>query len=625
MQDTPSSDEIQQLVSLFKDGRMTELEPLARGFSQQYPRHGLGWMLLAAICKAGKRYQDALAAQLKAIEVMPPKAELYSNLGNLHFALDRLSDAETSYRACLRLDPDHIDGNYNFGMLLLNADRPQEAEKHLRHALRLDSTSPQIMYQTALSLLEQKQFSQAIVLLQNALAIRPDYADAHDSLSFAYLNLGQLDKAVQAGHAAVDLRPEDPEFLGNLLFTLNYQNDSSSESLALARAYGKLVSDQARPQRMSAWNITSTPKSLRIGFVSGDFKNHPVTFFLLSLLDKIDRSQFECFAYSTVRFEDDYTQRIKTAVRSWKVLSTVSDVEAARQIHADGIHILIDLAGHTGHGRLPVFSYKPAPIQISWLGYFATTGLPEMDYVLVDEIGVPGPAVAQFTESVWYLPETRLCFTPPDMAPAVEPPPVLQNQYITFGCHQNISKVNDQVLNCWKPIFSAIPKAKLRWQCAQFADIEARKSILARLRHHGIAEARVQLLRSEGRQDYLNSYRHVDMILDTFPFPGGTTTCEALWMGVPTLTLAGGSLLSRQGASLLTAAGLSDWVAKSSIEYQQKAIEFSSDLTSLSKLRAQLRPMIEKTPLFDSARFARNFGKSMWDIWEKSSPFRQSR
>jgi predicted O-linked N-acetylglucosamine transferase (SPINDLY family) len=617
---TPTSEEVKRLVSLFKDGRMAELEPLAARFSQEHPTHGLGWMLLAAICKAARRHQEALTAQLKAIEVMPPRPELFSNLGNIQLALDRLADAETSYRKCLQLDPDHVDGNFNFGVLLLKTARPEESERHLRRALRFEPDSPDIVLQTALSRLEQRQYSDAVVLLQKALALRPDYPEAHDNLNSAYLNLCQLDMAIRSGRAAVDLDPQCPGYLGHLLFTLNYADDDSQAAMDLARSYGRLVSGKAGAQRMSQWNTARAPRKLRIGFVSGDFKNHPVTLFLSSLLDHIDNEHFECFAYSTIAFEDVYTQRIKANFRSWNVLSTTSDAEAARQIHADGIHILIDLAGHTAHGRLPVFAYKPAPVQITWLGYFSTTGLPEMDYVLADEMGVPQSQSDRFTEAVWRLPHTRLCFAPSALAPEVSPLPALDNGYFTFGCYQNASKVNARVLACWASIFQAVPLARLRWQSPQFADPEVRNSMATRLRDHGIVESRFQLLKSVDEPAYLSSYRRVDMVLDTFPFPGGTTTCEALWMGVPTLTLAGSSLLSRQGASLMAAAGLSNWIAHDLEEYQQKAVDFSADTATLALLRANLRARLGKTPLFDGPAFARDFEAAMLEIWQRSAP-----
>jgi protein O-GlcNAc transferase len=618
MQVAPRPEEIQRLVSLFKDGDMASLEPLATGFSRQYPRHGLGWMLLGAIYKAAQRHDDALAAQLKAVEVMPAKAELYSNLGNIQSALGKDMDAEQSYRKCLQLDPEHSNGHYNYGLLLLRTHRPQDAERHLRHALRLEPESAEIRYQLALSLLEQKRYSQPVVLLKEAIARRPDHAAAHDSLSFAYLNLGQVDQAVEEGQAAVRIAPHDCAVLGNLLFTLNYVNAEPAQVLALAQRYGRMVSANAAAARMTSWDAAAAaPGKLRIGFVSGDFKNHPVTLFLLPLLAAIDTSRFECFAYSSLAFEDDYTARVKALVHSWRVLPRIDLAEAARQIHADGIHILFDLAGHTGHNRLAVFGFRPAPVQASWLGYFSTTGVPEIDYILADEVSVPGNEANQFTEAIWSLPATRLCFTEPDPAPDVKPLPALQNKFITFGCYQSLAKMNDEVLACWKPIFAALPKARLRWQCAQFADMEARKATFARLRRHGIAESRVQLLKDESRQDYLGSYRHVDMLLDTFPFPGGTTTCEALWMGVPTLTLLGGSMLARQGASLLSAAGLPDWIASSPEEYQRKAIAFASRPAELAQLRQGLRAMARQSPLYDSAAFARNFEAALRSIWEK--------
>lgn len=619
MPPAPPAEEIQQLVSLFKDGDLATLEPLATGFSQRYPDHGLGWMLLGAIHKAAERHQEALHAQLKAIAVMPPKAELFSNLGNIQFALDQRADAEQSYRKCLQLDPQHCKGHYNLGLLLLASGRNQEAESYLRHALRLDPESAQVRYQLALSLLEQKRYSQPVVLLKEAIAREPDRAAAHDSLSFAYLNLGQVDKAVGEGQAAVKLAPEDPGVLGNLLFTLNYTNADPAVVPGLARTYGAMVSAIAAGSRMTSWDTATgaAPEKLRIGFVSGDFKNHPVTFFLLALLAGIDRTHFECFAYSTIPFEDDFTGKIKAAVHSFKVLPRTSLLEAARQIHADGIHILVDLAGHTGHNRLPVFAFRPAPVQVSWLGYFSTTGVPEIDYVLADEVSVPANEASEFSEGVWPLPDTRLCFTEPEPAPDVKPLPALKNQFVTFGCYQSLAKVNDEVLACWKPIFAALPKARLRWQCAQFADMEARKATFARLRRHGIAESRVQLLKDESRQEYLASYRHVDLLLDTFPFPGGTTTCEALWMGVPTLTLSGRTMLSRQGASLLSAAGLRDWIATSREEYVGKAVEFAGRPSELAQLRQRLREMARRSPLYDSAAFARNFEAALRSIWEK--------
>jgi predicted O-linked N-acetylglucosamine transferase (SPINDLY family) len=296
----------------------------------------------------------------------------------------------------------------------------------------------------------------------------------------------------------------------------------------------------------------------------------------------------------------------------------LNDEAAAQLIHADGVHVLLDLSGHTGRNRLPVFAWKPAPVQASWLGYFATTGMAEIDYFLADEIGVPEAQRGHFSETVWYLPGTRLCFTAPEVDLPVAPLPALKNGYLTFGCFQNLSKVGNEVLTVWGKILSAMPDAKLRWQCKQLGDQAVRAQFIERLRQHGIDPARVTLHGSVTREAYLAAHAEVDVMLDTFPYPGGTTTCEALWMGVPTLTVAGDTLLARQGASLLTAAGLGDWVTTGEEDYISQAAALANDLPKLATLRAGLRGQVRVSPLYDARRFARNFEEALWGMWQTS-------
>jgi predicted O-linked N-acetylglucosamine transferase (SPINDLY family) len=286
-------------------------------------------------------------------------------------------------------------------------------------------------------------------------------------------------------------------------------------------------------------------------------------------------------------------------------------------IHADGVHVLLDVSGHTAHNRLPVFAWKPAPVQVSWLGYFATTGVAEMDYFLADKVGVPEAQQEQFTETVLYLPDTRLCFTAREVDLPVAPLPALANGMVTFGCFQTLAKLGDGVLEAWGEILAALPDATLRIQCKQLGEPAQVEQLLQRLWKYGIAPARVATHGASNRETYLAAYAEVDVILDTFPYPGGTTTCEALWMGVPTLTLAGDSLLARQGASLLTAAGLEEWVATSKEEYVAKSIALASDQSKLVALRAVLRQQVLASPLFDAPRFARNFEDALWGMWQR--------
>jgi protein O-GlcNAc transferase len=253
---------------------------------------------------------------------------------------------------------------------------------------------------------------------------------------------------------------------------------------------------------------------------------------------------------------------------------------------------------------------------VTWLGYWATTGVAEVDYILVDEIGVPKKNRRYFTEKVIYLPDTRLCFSAPKYDIAVAPLPALTNGYITFGCFQNLSKVTDAVLEAWGRVLGRLPTSRLRFQSRQLADKPFVERFRARLADSGIDVNRVDLHGASARRDYLAVHSQIDMILDTFPYPGGATTCEALWMGIPTVTLSGDTMLAKQGASLLSAAGLRDWIADDLESYIEKAVAFSSDLSALAGLRAGLRERVLVSPLFDAERFARNFEKALWKMWD---------
>jgi predicted O-linked N-acetylglucosamine transferase (SPINDLY family) len=281
--------------------------------------------------------------------------------------------------------------------------------------------------------------------------------------------------------------------------------------------------------------------------------------------------------------------------------------------------VLIDLAGHTAHNRLPVFACRPAPVQVTWLGYFASTGLAEIDYLLADAVGVPPEHQGHFTETVWYLPVTRLCFSVPAGAPAVAPLPALRNGAVTFGSFQNLAKLNDDVLALWARVLHALPSSRLRVQHKRLLDHVVAETLLRRLQQIGIAADRISLQGPMPRHEYLAAHGEVDLILDTFPFPGGTTTCEALYMGVPTVTLAGDRMIGLQGASLLTAAGLGDWVAHDPQRFVELAVARATDLDALAQLRACLRDRVLASPLFDAPRFAGHFEAALWAMWQRSA------
>lgn len=579
-QTQPLPAEVNALIALYNAQRYAEVESRTRALLGPHPDAVLLWKLLgASLQMQGK---DALPALHNAAKLSPNDAEAHNNLGVVLQERGQLDGAVASYRSALRIASDFAEAHYNLGNVLSELGRLEGA----------------------------------VASYRNALKFNPNSAVIYSNLGATLQELGRLDEALSSCRRALELEPDLAVVHSNLLGMLNCTpGHSPSYCLAEAREYGRRVSKKVAA-RFSAWRCADQPQRLRVGMVSGDLHDHPVGYFLESILAQLDSSRIELIAYPIDTHVDALTTRIKPYFAAWKPLYHLSDEAAARLIHADGVHVLLDLSGHSEQNRLPIFAWKPAPVQASWLGYFATTGVAEMDYLLADEVGVPEAHSEHFSETVWYLPDTRLCLTPPEVDLPVASLPALQNGFVTFGCFQRLTKVGDDVLTVWGKILSAVPNARLRWQCKQLADPAVAAQFVERLQRHGIDPARVTMHGAVSREAYLEAHAEVDVILDTFPFPGGTTTCEALWMGVPTLTLAGDTLLARQGASLLTAAGLGDWVATSVADYIDKAVVLSGDLPKLAKLRAGLREQVSASPLFDAKRFARNFEAALWGMWQ---------
>ncbi len=607
------------------------------------------------------QFDEAAANYRRALEIQPDYAEVHCSLGVALKELGQLDSAIASFQTALKINPDLVEAYTNldvairdiFNMcnVLMDNGQLNDAVANYLRVLEINPDFTEAHCNMGLALQALGKFEAAVASYQRALANKPDFAEAHNNLGLALQSLGKLNIAVESYRRALEIKPDFAEAIlnlgntlkdlgqldgavecyrlaleinpgysdahSNLLLTLNYTAiHAPSYYFEQARQFGRIVAGKVG-ERFSAWQCATRPERLRVGLLSGDLLDHPVGFFLDELLAHIDPARVELIAYPAHHKQDELTARIRRYFSAWKPLSGLSDESAARLIHADGVHVLLDLSGHTQHNRLPVFAWKPAPVQVSWLGYFATTGVAEMDYVLADEVGVPEVQQAQFTESVWYLPDTRLCFTAPAVDLAVTPLPALAKGRVTFGCFQNLTKVGDGVLELWGEVLAAVPDATLRLQCKQFSESTQVEQLLHRLQRYGIDSVRVVTHGAAGREAYLAAHAEVDLILDTFPYPGGTTTCEALWMGVPTLTLAGDSLLARQGASLLTAAGLAEWVANSKMEYIAKAITLASDLPRLASLRAGLRPQVLASPLFDAPRFARNFEDALWGMWQR--------
>jgi len=346
-------------------------------------------------------------------------------------------------------------------------------------------------------------------------------------------------------------------------------------------------------------------------------RNHPVGFFLEGLLAKLDRRLLELTAYPTSSRRDELTTRIQPFFTAWKPLTGISDESAAAMIHADRMHILIDLAGHTADNRLALFAWKPAPVQATWLGYLATTGISEIDYIIGDPQATPPEHDHQYQETVWRMPEIWGCFTPPADSPDINPLPALSNGYLTFGCFNNLAKIHDGVMSLWARILTEIPQSRLLLKTRQLSDAVLCDMIRQRFAEHGIPPDRLILEGASPRTALLAAYQRVDIALDPFPYTGGTTSFEALWMAVPVITLRGDSFLGRSGLSVLHNAGLAEWIAETPDAYLAKAVACSQELQTLANLRSRLRQQVAVSPLFDSCRFARQFENALREIWKK--------
>jgi protein O-GlcNAc transferase len=566
-----------------------------------------------------RQIEEALASFLQAVKIRPNHADAHYNLGNAYKELGQFEAAVENYRLALKFKPDFAAAYSNLGNVLRDIGQYDDALDNFRRALELNPGSAEAHNNLGAILQGLKRLHEAAASYRRALEIDPNYAKAHNNLGAVMQDLGRHDVAEASYRRALEVKPDYFQAHDNLLFSLNYSTRPPDYCLEEARRYGRMVSGKVT-SRFTSWQCADSPVRLRVGVVSGDLCNHPVGYALKSLLEQLDLARVELIAYPTDPVSDEFTAQIKPYFVSWKPVYGLGDEEVARLIHGDGVHVLLDLSGHTEKNRLPVFAWKPAPVQASWLGYFATTGMAEMDYLLTSEAAVPKEHQWQYTEVIWYLPDTWLCFSAPETNLSVSSLPALQNGYITFGCFQRHDKLGKEVLPAWSRILTALPDARLRMASKHLGDAAVKAQFVDKLQQHGIDPARVAMSGpASSRETYLARYAEVDVMLDTFPYPGVTTTCEALWMGVPTITLAGDTLLARQGAGVLTAAGLKNWIATGTDDYVEKAVTIAGDTSGLSELRAGLRGLVEASPLFDAPRFAKHFEKALWDMWNACS------
>lgn len=548
---------------------------------------------------------EALSVAESLLPQLSPHARLRSAAGRLQWGKRQFAAALAHFEMALSLSPDDAGTWNNYGLALHDAGRGEAAVAAYQRALQLDPAQVGAWSNLGITLKEQGAISAAIRAFEQALAQQPTHAESWSNLGMALEIAGRSDEAVAAYRRALAIEPQLDRAHSNLLFALNYLDGESAASIAaahrdwaaqhVARFYPPI--SPALPDRHG--------RRLRVGLLSPDLRSHPVSYLLLPYVHAYDRQSIELHLYSDVARPDAMTAGLQAQAEHWHEVSGLSHAALAERIRGDGIDLLVDLAGHSANHRLPVFAMQPAPVQASWLGYFNTTGLPTIDYVLTDPLSSPAGLVAHFSERPLYLPHSRFCYQPPDYLPAVGPLPALLQGRITFGCFNNLAKLNAPVLALWAEILRQVPGSRLLLKALGLNDGEVRADLLARFAALGIAAERLDLRCHAPHAEMLAEYGEVDIALDPFPFCGGMTTCEALAMGVPVLTLIGETLAGRQSYSLLAAVDMRDWAAATPAGYLAKAVAAAADPAALSALRAGLRQRFLASPAGDAAAFAR--------------------
>lgn len=637
-------------ILLYIKGRLTEAEASFRRVMEIKPDNADAYSNLGGLLMNQGRLTEAEVSCRKALLLKPDLFEAHNNLGGVLMDQGRLAEAEASYRQAVLLKPDLFAAHNNLGGVLMKQGRPNEAEASCRLALLLKPDNAKALSNLGTSLKEQGRLSEAESSYRQALAFEPDsaelhfflgnvlkeqdrlaeaeascrralqikadYADACNNLGGIFREQGRLEEAEASYRQALAIDPDYIAASSNLLLNSNYlSNQSPQYYLEEARRFGVLANQRVTTP-FTSWLCPAQEGRLRVGMVSGDLRRHPVGFFLESILSHIDQTKLELIAYTTSLRADALTERIRPHFSGWKSIAGMSDEDAARIVHSDSVQVLIDLSGHTAGNRLPVFAWKPAPVQVTWLGYFATTGIKQMDYLIGDPFVTPAAEDDHFCEAVWQLPETYLCFSRPEEHVLVKPLPALSGEGITFGCFNHLAKINDAVVALWSKVLLSVPNSRLFLKTKQLNDSAACEITVNRFANHGIEAGRLVLEGGSPRLELLEAYSRIDIALDPFPYPGGTTSVEALWMGVPVLTKKGDRFVSHVGESIAHNAGLSDWIAADESQYVEKAIAFAGDLPRLASLRASLRQQLLARPLFNSPRFARHFEKALCDMWK---------
>jgi protein O-GlcNAc transferase len=595
-----------------------------------------------------RRYGEAAESLYRAAKLKPDLVEASFNLGLVLEDSGKLDAATLCFERACDLAPEQFPTQYRYARALRLGGEPLRALGHYQCALGIRPGSHDVMLElgeayralrrfdvaerwfrrviaeqpssaAALSelgstLLDARQLDEAIATLQRAVEMDPSNALSHFRLGNALKETADLDRALGCFRRAVELAPDDHLVGSNLVYLTSFHaGHDAAGILREARAWAENHAAPVRDRQRAHSNSRDKQRRLRIGYVSPDFRDHCQSLFTLPVFRSHDRARVEVYAYASVEHPDAITSDVRNSVDVYRDVRKLDDDALAERVRADGIDVLVDLTLHMADNRLPVFARKPAPVQICWLAYPGTTGLPEMDYRITDRfLDPPGSDLGVYSERSLVVPDTFWCYDPGADAPAVAALPAKQRGYVTFGCFNTFCKVGPDVIGLWSAVLRAVPQSRMM---VSVPVGKTRERVLAEFANHGVEAERIDLVRFLPRTEYLARYGEVDICLDTVPYNGHTTSLDAFYMGVPVVTLVGGTLVGRAGLCLAENLDLRGLVGFDSEGFTRRAVELSADLEGLEGMRRDLRERMRCSALMDAGRFTRNLEDAYRQAW----------
>ncbi len=614
-------DLLSQAMAHHQHGRLAEAEPLYRRLVAEQPAGARGHAMLGYLLLQTKRDTEALLVLDRAVALDQKLAEAHAWRGMVLQRAGRLDDAVVAYTAAVQADPRHMGAHNNLGNLLLLLRRTSEAIPHLQRAIDLGHVRPEPHVLLGRAFVRLGRTADADRVYRIALKLDSKFIDARVGLANVLHDAGDLDGALGELRLAIEAQPRAFGARSNRVMKMLYHGALSPETVAEEhRATGKEYMATFASAGDPGWKVRDLDpeRRLRIGYMSPDFHLHATAFFLDPVLSSHDPAAVHVHCYNNAEQSDGMTARLRGLAHGWRDIHGRPDREVAALIAADEIDILVDCAGHTNNHRLPVLAMKPAPLQVTWLGYPHTTGLPSVDYRITDDIAdPPGMTEGLYSEQLLRLPEGTFCYRAPDSAPPPAPGPLERGEGPVFGCFNNPHKITPDVITLWARVVKAVPGARLRLKARTFLEPTTVDRLRRRFADAGLSPERVEI---EGRRTFAEGfaeYSTIDIALDPFPYHGTTSTCEALWMACPVVTLPGRTCVSRVGASLLARVGLDDLIARDADHYVDIAAGLAADPSRLAELRRSLRPTMARSALCDGPRFARHMEAAFREIWRR--------